>query len=151
MGRGQLRFPGVKKEVISHLEIPTSIYPAFDFQRAQEDSDIIVSLHPFKDHRPLKSLNKIHHFNDFKVCSSVSVSVSTMLGKHHCLTLPLPWQPLATPCPGLWVSAYELASSGHFISVISLFYLNHVFKVHPCYTMRYIYIYISELQFCLCD
>lgn len=88
----------MKKEVISHLEIPTSIYPAFDFQRAQEDSDIIVSLHPFKDHRPLKSLNKIHHFNDFKVCSSVSVSVSTMLGKHHCLTLPLPWPPLALVC-----------------------------------------------------
>lgn len=41
-------------------------------QRAQGNSDAIVMLHHFKDRRPLKSLNKTHHFDQFDVYSSVS-------------------------------------------------------------------------------
>lgn len=136
-----------KRKSFSIQKFPPVCIKSLISQRAQEDSDVIVILHRFKDHRPLKSLNKIHHFNDFTVYSSVSFSISMMLGRHHNLTpltLPLPWQPLTTPCPGLWVSAYEFAYFGHFIylelysmwaSVVSFFYLNNVFKVHLCYTM----------------
>lgn len=44
---------------------------------------------------------------------------------------PLPWS--VGFC--LWINFFWTL----YLSVISLFHLNHVFKVHPCYTMRYIY------------
>lgn len=106
-----------KRKSLSIQKFPPGCIQNFISQRAQEDSDNIVIIHHFKDHRPLKSLNKIHHLNDFKVYTSVSLGISIMLGKYHnlilTLTLPLPWQPLfpALVCGFLFMNLFILDTS----------------------------------------